>query len=73
MYAEEPYAPVPAAAVLSVDGRSGKAGAAEVVVRADEEAVAGAVEVVLLDERSAPAPAPARSQGFGGEGIDTVG
>ncbi len=44
------------------------------VVSADEEAVAGVAEVdMVLDERSALAPAPARSQGFGGEGIGSVG
>lgn len=54
-----------------MDGRSGSAGAADVVVRAEEEAADGAVDM-LDDERSVPAPAPARSQGFGGDGMRSV-
>lgn len=66
LYADVPYASEPAV-LLSVDGRSGKAGADEVVVSAVDDDVDGVVDGMLLEER----PAPARSQGFGGDGIDT--
>ena len=61
--------------MLNVDGRSGSAGADAVVASADDGAVEGAVvDDMLAEERSAPepAPAPARSQGLGGEGIATT-
>ena len=63
---------MPTVLVPSVEGRSGKAGAAEVVVSAEDEAAAEGdeVEAMVEAERSAPAPAPARSQGFGGDGMN---
>lgn len=68
-----PYAELAAVEAPSVDGRSGRAGAAaepDVVVRAED---AEGVAVDMVDEdRSAPAPVPARSQGFGGDGIESV-
>lgn len=66
LYADVPYAPVPVV-LPSVDGRSGKAGADDdVVVKAVDDDVDGVVDDMLEEERSAPA----RSQGFGGDGID---